>query len=327
MRDLYDALIAGGGPAITQLVTERRQENIELEFKTKANSGNGAAEKPDRINLGITLSALANSMGGLLVWGIEARKDADGVDCANSPAPVADIARFKSEVMRLVSQAIMPRHEGILVEAIPAAHPAGAGYLVIHVERSERRPHRCEFGDKQYFKRIGDSSVAMEHYDIEDSFRRFVVPTLDVMHQFHRGGSARGGGTNYNEIGVRLFLNNRSPVSARFPYLIIDAVEGTAPLNNLSFGSGWRLSEIGAGRHFTAPVDEIIHPDLSREAGRFIWIVYVEPSAAQLGVTHDALGPIRILYRCGCLNSRATEGAIEIAADDLLRLIPGAQWA
>ena len=37
----------------------------------------------------------------------------------------------------------------------------GAGYLLIEVGRSERRPHRCEFGEKQYFKRVGDSSIAM----------------------------------------------------------------------------------------------------------------------------------------------------------------------
>jgi hypothetical protein len=48
--------------------------------------------------------------------------------------------------------------------------------LAIAVARSERRPHRNEFGEKQYFKRIGDSSIAMEHYEIEDSLGDLRVP-------------------------------------------------------------------------------------------------------------------------------------------------------
>jgi hypothetical protein len=47
------------------------------------------------------------------------------------------------------SQAIMPRHEGIRIAAL--ANTEDTGFLLVDVERSERRPHRCEFGDKQYF--------------------------------------------------------------------------------------------------------------------------------------------------------------------------------
>jgi hypothetical protein len=180
MRDLYDQLITAGEPGIAQLVSERRQENVSLEFKTKANPAAGEPTREDRQNLAIALSAFSNSMGGLIVWGLSANKDADGVDCATGLQPIASIERFKADVTRLISQALMPRHEAILVEAIPAQKPRGPGYLAIYVERSERRPHRAELGVARYFKRIGDSSVAMEHYDIEDSFKRLVVPRLEI---------------------------------------------------------------------------------------------------------------------------------------------------
>ena len=160
MRDLYDQLIAGGKAAISRLVADRQQEHVLLEFKTKADASNGELNRDDRRNLGIVLSAFANSAGGLVVWGIRAAKDADGVDCATELKPITGIQRFKADVTRLLSQAIMPRYEGIIVEAIPTDSSADAGYLLMYVERSERRPHRCEFGDKQYFKRSGDSSEA-----------------------------------------------------------------------------------------------------------------------------------------------------------------------
>ena len=63
MRDLYDQLIADGEASIAQLVSERRQENVSLEFKTKSNSATGELNRDDRRNLGIALSAFAKLNG------------------------------------------------------------------------------------------------------------------------------------------------------------------------------------------------------------------------------------------------------------------------
>jgi hypothetical protein len=65
-------------------------------------------------------------MGGLIVWGVVAKKDEDDVDCATALQPIANIERFKADVTRLTSQAV-----GIFVEAIPAEKSPGAGYLAI----------------------------------------------------------------------------------------------------------------------------------------------------------------------------------------------------
>ena len=119
-------------------------------------------------------------MGGVLTWGIGASKNAENVDCASELHPIHQIEKFKSEIGRALSQAMMPRHDGIRVMSIPCSSTPDAGYLAFKVERSERRPHRCECGDKQYIKRVGDSSIAMEHYDIEDSFKRIIAPTLQA---------------------------------------------------------------------------------------------------------------------------------------------------
>ena len=189
MRDLFDQLIMGGGAAIAQLMAEARQEGVELEFKTKANSGNGIPDRDDRTNLAVTLSAFSNSMGGMLIWGIEAKTNAEGVDSAKNLRPIDDIARFKSDITRLASQAIMPRNELIWVEAISSESKPNSGYLLVLIERSERRPHRCEFGEKYYFKRYGDSSIAMEHYDVEDSFKRLTVPELEIEVKIQDGGT------------------------------------------------------------------------------------------------------------------------------------------
>jgi len=78
MRDLFDALIRDGRVGIQRLVTDRHQESVELEFKTKDDGTKGSIGKQDRYYLGKTLSAFANSAGGLLVWGVDAREKNDG---------------------------------------------------------------------------------------------------------------------------------------------------------------------------------------------------------------------------------------------------------
>jgi predicted HTH transcriptional regulator len=179
MPNLFDALIRDGEAGLVALVDERRQEDVQLDFKSKADPSRGSANDEDKRTLAEALSGFANSAGGLLIWGIDARKGADQVDCAQSLKPIAEIERFHSAIKGLVGQLIMPRLDGVRTAIIPSSASAGAGYVLLDVERSERRPHRSEAkGKKAYIKRIGDSFFEMEHYDLEDSFKRTQVPDL-----------------------------------------------------------------------------------------------------------------------------------------------------
>jgi len=140
MLNLYEKLVADGEPTVAQLITERRQENISLEFKTKANVGTGEPNRDDRRNLGIALSAFSNPMGGLIVWGVRTEKNADNVDCATEVRPIGGDRALQGGCNSPFSQTITPRHEGIFVGAISAGSPPDGGYQAIYVERSERRP-------------------------------------------------------------------------------------------------------------------------------------------------------------------------------------------
>jgi hypothetical protein len=309
MRDLFDQITQEGEPTIDQLVATRTQENVELEFKTKANPSNGDLTKDDRRNLGIILSALSNSMGGLLIWGVKASKNSDDVDCATALDPISQIEKFKNEVERAISQAIMPRHDGIRVFMIPRSSDQASGYLAVHVERSERRPHRSEFGEKQYFKRIGDSSIAMEHYDIEDSFKRLAVPSLDVEYHLSSGGRRSDPEGSFATVRVTLGLKNTSLVSAQYPYLKVESCTGELKGNP-------RVHR-GLQQHpffFEGGADDVIHPELSVTA------VYLDrefrirqPNYLPCGALRSAL----IQVRCGCLHSRPTFKTLEITEDEV----------
>jgi hypothetical protein len=256
-------------------------------------------------------------MGGLVVWGITAKKDDDGVDCATELQPIANIERFKADVTRLVSQGIMPRHEGILVEAIPAQEPEGAGYLAIYVERSERRPHRCEFGLGRYYKRIGDSSLAMEHYDIEDSFKRLVIPWLEIEWLVTPGVSRGDPDRNLRQVAIDIHLRNPSPVTARFPYLTLTRVQGAMGQpqglfsNHRYYGSEYRFS-FGA--------DDVIHPGHTLPVARLLTpeIPVLLREGGQCRIRRGTLQPVTVAHQSGCYNSRPKTGEFTVSDDELV---------
>jgi hypothetical protein len=293
--------------------TQKFQENVELEFKTKANPNGGELTRDDRKNLGIALSALSNSMGGVLIWGILAAKNDDGIDCASELQPISEIDKFSSEVERAVSQALMPRHEGIRIERISQGANPGAGYLAVYVERSERRPHRCEFGEKQYFKRIGDSSVAMEHYDIEESFKRVVAPALEAQYVLSDGGRRSSPESVSRTARISISLYNCSTVSARFPYLI---VEKTSRIK-MPFTVHRGIQQPRGA--FYGGADDVVHPSLAIHALDVEFEFTVEHRSGVDYLPRGRLSPnLEVSYRCGCLNSRPKWGKFTIEEEEVV---------
>ena len=67
MRGLFESLARDGAPAVRGLLG--RPEELDFDCKRKATTTHGAFEREDKRNLGITLSAFANSMGGTVAMG------------------------------------------------------------------------------------------------------------------------------------------------------------------------------------------------------------------------------------------------------------------
>jgi len=319
MRKLFDEIVAKGEDGITELIG--RQETVDLEFKRKEIPSTGEPSPGDRKRFGKVLSAFANSAGGLVIWGIEAKEDRrTKVDRAYKLHPIDEIDRFKSEFLRACSQVIMPRHDGILIEAIRTEQKAGAGYLIVYVNRSERRPHRSEV-DKHYYKRSGDSSIPMEHYDIEDSFKRLVVPTIELKWNVVRDSTHSGPQGFTVSLAIDLRLLNTSSVSARFPYVLIDDKGGTQPTN--SAGITGRVD--GDAYGWYGGSDFVIHPDMSLPMGQLglsigpLRVALFTPSQIEQFL------PGTIRYRCGSSNARPQAGEIKMAIRDLLRVMPEIQ--
>jgi predicted HTH transcriptional regulator len=138
-------------------------------------TADGKLAKDGRRAIAKALSAFSNSAGGVIVLGVECRKNAEGVDYAQSLDPVPAWRTTLSSVSSSASDLLQPKNGGIRVEGFASKVDPSKGHLVIEAPRSERRPHMCQM-TRQYFRRSGSNSFTMEHFDIEDAFKRASVP-------------------------------------------------------------------------------------------------------------------------------------------------------
>lgn len=163
-REIYDALDL---PTLERWVAEQQQEDLHLDFKLLA--GKGELLRDDRKNLREAVSGFANGDGGLIVWGVNCRKNEEGIDAALNLQPIPNAAAVLSQLRDNPSQVTTPVVDGVEHRLIPASEP-GFGFLVTYVPASDRGPHMAN--DRHYYKRNGTSFLTMEHFDVADMFGR-----------------------------------------------------------------------------------------------------------------------------------------------------------
>jgi hypothetical protein len=263
-----------------------------------------------------------------LGWGVDARKGADGIDCAQSLKPISDIQRFNASVTNLIGQLLMPRHEGVRTAIISSSTNPTSGYLLLEVDRSERRPHRSEAkGGKGYYKRIGDSFFEMEHYDIEDAFNRMHVPSLSFAWRIDRTTTYGRSGEGGFDADITLQLRNNSTRTAKFPCLYIRRPQGV----NLKSSGGYisplqfRVRTEGEWTYFIGGADHVINPETRSSIA--VIAVEIRPRFApgpMDTINGNYYESFVIAFDCkyGCEDSRIKEETVTLKGEELLNGLP-----
>lgn len=173
LTETYELL---GAHEVAEFIRLGQEENLHLDFKTVSNANFRGND--DKRNLAKCLSGFANSSGGLIVWGVDARKNAQGIDCACERAEIAPVRLFLSRLNELTRDAVSPIVDGIRHKAIEIT--PDSGFVVTLVPENDSGPYMAKLGEDRYYKRSGDSFYRMEHFDLEDMFGRRQKPLLNV---------------------------------------------------------------------------------------------------------------------------------------------------
>lgn len=215
---------------VLAFVAEQRREDLTLDFKLAPSN---FSNREDRKTLAVAISGFANSNGGLIVWGVDARKDADGIDCAQRGEPLANPGLFMTRLVEHAGSATSP-----IVERVQHRLVEGSGgpFALTLVPESDRGPHMAKLGEDRYYKRSGDGFYKMEHFDIADMFGRRRKPVLTLKLEKERGGGS-----------VLVFVQNTGRGMAKAPYLAL-----SLPQNFRASGYGFD----GNGRFGLRPLGQ-----------------------------------------------------------------------
>jgi Putative DNA-binding domain len=214
---------------------------------------------------------MTNADGGILVIGMKAEsRPKDEPDVVTAKAPVPDTRQVASRILGLISNLVEPGIVGVEVKEIQEMPSSKSGFVVVYVPKSEGSPRRSR-KNREFYVRVGSSTIPMEYWQMEDQFGKRPHPRLMLYFEEKDRVNA-----HYQQPGVavRWFhfgLKNVGRGIARFPGLRFARGSGFEMSQNgldgnTNFGLPLRPSET-EWIVFRGGVDDVIYPGEMRLIG------------------------------------------------------------
>jgi hypothetical protein len=158
-----------------KMVDTAVEETLTLEYKASLALTRNSKDVDELCK---DVSAMANSAGGQIVYGIE--EDKTTHKPSRVDGGVTDSKITREWIIQVLNSRIQPRIEAIRVRLVSLS-AAGNGFI-ISVPATLRGPHQAP--DKKYYKRFELHAVPMEDYEIRDVLGRSRHPDLSAMFHF-----------------------------------------------------------------------------------------------------------------------------------------------
>lgn len=178
--DLFCRLRDGGASALGQLIAEREPESLFLDFKRSPGEGAGRfLATEDNKNLSKAISGFANSSGGVVIWGVDCRRESETGNEVASRHPVSDADGLNTKLQAAISRATIPPHPDVQVLSFAEPENSPAGYVVVLVPQSQLGPIRSVVTN-HYHLRTGSDFGIIPHDVLAGMFGRLPQPQIDM---------------------------------------------------------------------------------------------------------------------------------------------------
>jgi hypothetical protein len=185
-----------------------------------------------------SLAGFANTGGGVLIWGIDARPMPSAgtgktVDAASNLRLVPHPDALKSDLNRLHHTATDPPVAEVRVE--PVMDKAGGGFVVCLIPESSHKPHRAEFiTNKPYYLRAGDDFVVMSPAVLRSMFYPRTSPRFAVRIDC-RGRNLQ---TTVATFDFCVTIRNVGNATAREPFVVLQVSPYGTTVPSVNHGIG-----------------------------------------------------------------------------------------
>lgn len=178
--ELFSRLRDGAGLALDELIADREPESLFLDFKRSPSDGAARQLAPeDNRNLSRAISGFANSSGGVIVWGVDCRRDnATGNEIA-AKHPLIDASGFNTKLQGAISRTTVPAHPGVQMFSFDEPQRTPAGYVAVLVPQSTFGPIRSVVTN-HYHLRTGSDFGIVPHDVLAGMFGRAPQPSVDL---------------------------------------------------------------------------------------------------------------------------------------------------
>jgi hypothetical protein len=273
-----------------------KQEDIFLDFK-ESRSTNGGLLDDDKAHFSRAASGFAHQEGGVLVWGVEARKGEDGVDEATDLKPIPNIKGFLSSLNDYVKYSTEPVVDGIKSRVVYENddEDSNSGFVAAFFPKSDSE-HRA-LGRKWsgFYKRYGDSFVPLSTADIRALFLRNLSPDLEL--RVTRRGDA-----------LSFSLYNKGRGIAKYSSILVGLIPNVQGQwsdgagNSYPFKIGWmEFARQGPySIQFMTNANVVVHPQQE---------FCVLQGPFQMGQQRAVS---KVVYRCFAENMVPKEGTLEV---------------
>jgi hypothetical protein len=190
---------------LQNFITSEIEESLTLEYK--------AAEALDRVDakkkeITKDVSAMANSAGGILIYGIAESSEENRRHLPEKITPV-DRRLFPREWVEQIIQAIRPRVDGIIIHSVNLGSGENDTAYIIEIPQSNTA-HQAS--DHRYYKRFNFQAVPMEDYEIRDVMFREQTPNIALKFLIE---------INFQPIGI--YFDGETPLESETFNLIVEA--------------------------------------------------------------------------------------------------------
>jgi len=160
---------------LLKLIENGTEESTVIEYKRSF-----AMKNPKwKEELAKDVSAMANSNGGVIIFGIKEKDCGNGHSIPEALSPIPTSEMSKDRLSQFLSSNIQPIIENLEITFIPNTDEDG--FFVVHIPQSSTA-HQNRL-THIYYKRRNATVEAMEDYEIRDVMNRNKTPIIDLEFQ------------------------------------------------------------------------------------------------------------------------------------------------
>ena len=156
---------------LQNFITSEIEESLTLEYKAAEALDRNETKKKEITK---DVSAIANSAGGILIYGIREFEQENRRHLPEKITPV-DRRAYPREWVEQIIQAIRPRIDGIVIHSVSLSSGETDVAYVLEIPQSNTA-HQAS--DHRYYKRFNFQAVPMEDYEIRDVIFREQTPNI-----------------------------------------------------------------------------------------------------------------------------------------------------